>query len=237
MSSLKNKTAVVTGATSGIGLAIAKALINQGTKVFMIGRSSKKLEKIFAEDFFTNPNIVFLQTDLSSNDNINTTLDQLKTEPKIDILIHSAGVISLGPVENHKIEDLDHHYQVNVRSRYLITQRLISIIKKSKGEILFLNSTAGLGAWENIGQYSATKHATRAFTNSLRKELAEDRIKVTSFFLGSTATPMQEYVQKELGNKYEPEKYLSPNEVADTVIHVLKLSKNVTITDIIIKSN
>jgi NADP-dependent 3-hydroxy acid dehydrogenase YdfG len=237
MSSLKNKIALVTGATSGIGLAITEALISLGTKVYMIGRNSKKLEKIFGKDFNANPNIVFIKTDFSNSDEINSMLDQLKTVPKIDILIHSAGVISLGPIESHKIEKLDYHYQVNVRSRYLITQQLISKIKKAKGEILFLNSTAGLGAWENIGQYSATKHATRALTESLRKELAKDKIKVTSFYLGSTATPMQEYVQKEMGNEYEPKKYLSPKEVASIVVSILKLSKNVAVTDIIIKSN
>lgn len=237
MSVLKNKTVVLTGATSGVGLAIAQTLISLGSKVFMIGRNSEKLEKTFGKEFLTNPNIVFIKTDFSVSEEIESMLDQLHNEKKIDILIHSAGVISLGAIESHKVEKLDYHYQVNVRSRYLITQKLISKIKKAKGEILFLNSTAGLGAWENIGQYSATKHATRALTDSLRKELAKDKIKVTSFYLGSTDTPMQEYVQKELGNEYEPEKYLSPAEVAGLVINVLNLSKNVAVTDIIVKSN
>lgn len=237
MSSLKNKTAVITGATSGIGLEIARTLISKGTKVYLIGRSSKNLEKIYGEALFNNPKINFFKADFANNNEIVGMLDQICKEPEIDILIHSAGVISLGLIEEHKIEKLDYLYQVNVRARYLITQKLISNIKKANGEILFLNSTAGLVAWENIGQYSATKHATRALTDSLRKELAKDKIKVTSVYLGSTATPMQEYVQKELGNEYSAEKFLSPIEVADIVIDILSLSKNVSVTDIIIKTN
>lgn len=237
MSVLKDKVAVVTGATSGIGLSIATALIKEGTKVYLIGRNPKHLNQIFKDELLNNPDINFIKTDLSVDDDITHMLKQINEEDKIDILIHSAGVISLGALADHGIESLDYHYKINVRARYFVTQHLMPKIKKADGEILFINSTAGLDTWENIGQYSSSKHASRALTDSLRKELSSEKVKVTSLYLGSTATPMQEYVQNIQGKNYNPEKYMSPDEIASIVLHILSLSKSIAVTDMIIKTN
>ena len=237
MAFLKDKVAVVTGATSGIGLSIAAALIKEGSKVYLIGRNPEKLNKVFANKILDNPNINFVKADLSRDEDITKMLNSINREDKIDILIHSAGVISLGSFEKHNVEHLDYQYKVNVRARYLITQRLLTKIKKAKGEIIFINSTAGLDSWENISQYTSSKHASRAFSDSLRKELSQEKVKVTSIFLASTATPMQEYIQKAQGQDYKPEKYMSPDEIAKVVISILTVSRNIAITEMVIKPN
>ena len=136
MTILKNKVAVVTGATSGIGLSIAAALIKEGSKVYLIGRKPEKLYEVFVDKFLDDPNINFVKADLSRDDDITKMLNSINREDKIDILIHSAGVISLGSFEMHSVDHLDYQYKVNVRARYLITQRLLSKIKKAKGEII-----------------------------------------------------------------------------------------------------
>jgi NADP-dependent 3-hydroxy acid dehydrogenase YdfG len=237
MYNLNGKVALGTGATSGKGLSISKALIEKGVKVYLVGRKPKNLYQIKNSKFLNDENITFINADLSKDDEINILLSKVECEPKLDILIHRAGVLLLGSFEKQSTEELDHQYKVNVRSRYLITQKLMPKIKAAKGQMLFANSTAGPDSWENIGQYSSSRHASRELADSLRKALSKDKVRVTSLFFGSTATPMQEYVQKYLGNEYQPEKHMSSKQISDIVMYILGLPKEVSINDMIIYKN
>jgi NADP-dependent 3-hydroxy acid dehydrogenase YdfG len=152
-------------------------------------------------------------------------------------LVHSAGVIFLGPFEKVGIENLDEQYRINVRAPYLLTQKLLPTITKSKGQIVFVNSTAGLSSWENNSQYSASKHALRAVADSLRKEVASSGVKVMSVFPGATDTPMQKQVQQMEGNEYDPDNFLAASEVARTIITSISLPQNSMITEITIRPN
>ena len=137
-----------------------------------------------------------------------------------------------------KIEDLDKQYQINLRAPYVLTQALLPKIRKASGDILFLNSTAGINYWKKVGQYSASKHALKAIANSLRKELINDKVRVSSLFLGSVDTPMQVKNQKLKGiHTYNPDNYMTPDIIAEIVLFMIKLSNQASITDIIIKQN
>jgi len=234
MSNLKEKIAIITGATSGIGYEISKNLINKGIKVYLIGRSFDKFKN---ELLVQSDKLNFIKLDLQNDVEIENFINKIDHEETIDILIHSAGVISLGSFEQSNIDYLDHQYKINVRASYLITQKLLPKIKRAKGDIIFLNSTVGLDSWQNISQYSATKHALKALANSLRKEISKSSTRVTSLYLGSTNTAMQEKVQKLRGISYNSSKFMDAKEIAKVVLFVINLPKNMTLTDMTLLPN
>jgi len=149
-----------------------------------------------------------------------------------DILVHGAGVISLGPTEEADVEELDRQYRTNLRAPYLLTQLLLPSLRKRHGQVVFINSTAGLSAGAGSGAYAATKHGLTAIADSLRDEVNEDGIRVVSLFLGRTATPMQRVIHEFEGRPYEPERLIQPEEVADLVVRVLQLPRTVEVTEI-----
>jgi len=154
---------------------------------------------------------------------------------RVDILVHSAGVISLGQVETTSVKDFDWQYSVNVRAPYILTQALLSMIRACQGQIVFINSTAGRIAAAGVSQYAATKHAFKALADSLRGEVNGDGIRVLSVFVGRTATPMQAAVHEMEGRPYHPERLLQPEDVAAVVINALSLPRSAEVTDISIR--
>ena len=154
---------------------------------------------------------------------------------KIDMLIHSAGVISIGKLEISSVADFDRQYKTNVRAPCLLTQVLLPLLKMQKGQIVFINSSAGLFSKANLSQYAATKHALRAFADSLRDEVNEMGIRVLSVFPGRTATPMQEMIFSQEGRDYPANRLLQPQDVAAVVIHALSLPRTAEVTDISIR--
>jgi NADP-dependent 3-hydroxy acid dehydrogenase YdfG len=117
----------------------------------------------------------------------------------------------------------------------MLTQALLPLLRVRQGQIAFINSTVGLSAAPNVGQYAATKHALRALANSLREEVNADGMRVLSVFLGRTATPMQAGIHEMEGRAYHPERLIQPEDVAAVVIHTLSLPRSAEVTDIRIR--
>ena len=152
------------------------------------------------------------------------------------MLVHSAGIIQQGTLEHTRIEHLDEQYAINVRAPYLLTQRLLPLLVKARGQIVFINSSAGLSANRpEIGQYAATKHALRAIADSVRAEVNPLGVRVLSVYLGRTATAMQEALFKQEARTYDPQKLLQPEDVANLVLAALALSPTAEVTDISIR--
>ena len=236
MVSLKNKVAVVTGASSGIGKAIALSLAEHGATLCLIGRKLNTLSSVEKSAGVITSQVKHYQIDLT----IDYDIQKLKTSLQrdyghTDILIHSAGDFSMGMIEHALIEDLDRQYRINVRAPYLLTQALLPMIKARKGQIVFINSSAGLKARAKVGQYAATKHALKAIADSLREEVNADGVRVLSVFPGRTATPMQAAVHEMEGRDYKPERFMQPEDVAAVVIHALAMPRSAEITDINIR--
>jgi NADP-dependent 3-hydroxy acid dehydrogenase YdfG len=230
------RVAVVTGAGSGVGRAIAVALAREGMELCLIGRDSEKLAAtaIIARPF--SPATEF-QLDLTVEEALDPLVQHLEEgSGKLDVLIHCAGVIQQGPMERASIVDLDFQYATNVRAPYAATQRLLPLLVAARGQIVFINSSAGLTAKRpDIGQYAATKHALKAIADSLREEVNPKGLRVLSVYLGRTATPMQEAICRQEGRDYHPERLLQPEDVASVVLHALTLPATAEVTDISIR--
>jgi NADP-dependent 3-hydroxy acid dehydrogenase YdfG len=236
MATLTDKIAVVTGASSGIGKAIALSLAHEGAKVCIVGRRVQKLKAVIdcARQFCLN--FMILEADLAIDEDIKSFTTRLLDRFKgIDILIHSAGIIAFGRIDQASIDDFDRQYKINVRAPYLLTQLLLPLLRNRSGQVIFLNSSAGLKAQAGVGQYAASKHALKAVADSLREEVNADGIRVMSVYPGRTASPMQESVHKWENRCYYPEHLMQPEDVASVVINALNLPRTAEVTDIHIR--
>jgi NAD(P)-dependent dehydrogenase (short-subunit alcohol dehydrogenase family) len=223
----------VTGASSGVGRAIALALSREGVQLCVVGRDPKKLVDIVTDARRFSEATGF-QIDLASGDGIQSLVGHLDAAGRgLDILVHSAGVYHQDEMERARIEDFDAQYATNVRAPYLLTKALLPLLTANRGQIVFINSSAGLSANRPaVGQYSATKHALKAIADSLREEVNPRGIRVLSLYLGRTATPMQEALYRRQGKEYHPESLIQPEDVASVVVRALMLSDTAEVTDI-----
>lgn len=228
---LRHQVAIVSGASGGIGQALALALGQQGAKLALIGRNKHNLDSVAAK----------LQAgaarcycaDLGNDQELEATANALvKDFARVEILIHAAGVTTLGGVEGSRKEDMDANYRVNLRAPYLLTQALLPALKQSRGQIVFINSTAGLQARARLTQYAASKHALKAFADGLRDEVNQDGVRVLNLFLGRTATPMQAWTCRQEGRQYRPELLIQPEDVASVVVNALLLPRTAEVTEI-----
>ena len=230
---LHGRVAVVTGASSGIGRAIAIALAKQGVQLCIVGRDADRLGETaaVAQHFSSVKNF---QLDLTGEEQLQPLVQHLEQESGgLDILIHSAGVICEDLMERSRIEDLDLQYATNLRGPYLLTRRLLPTLTNTRGQIVFINSSAGLTAKRaDIGQYAATKHALKAIADSLREEVNPKGIRVLTVYLGRTATPMQESLHRQEGRDYHPGALLQPEDVASVIVQSLMLPPTAEVTDI-----
>lgn len=235
MSALRDLVAVVTGAGGAVGRAIAQGLASHGATVCLVGRKLEALESV-AESARSTARALVYQADLTVDEDIQELTAGLRRDcGHVDILVHCAGVISLGELAATSVADLDSQYGANVRAPYLLTQALLPLLRPRQGQIVFINSSAGLQARAGVGQYAATKHALKALADSLRDELNGDGVRVLSVYLGRTASPMQAAVHAAERKAYHPERLVQPEDVASVVLNALSLPRTAEVTDISIR--
>jgi NADP-dependent 3-hydroxy acid dehydrogenase YdfG len=227
------RLAVITGASSGVGRAIALRLASPDTAMVLLGRDRERLEATAAEAAARGARARAYAADLTDETAFQAAVGYaLKQLHGLDVLIHAAGVIAMGETAHADVSELDTQYETNLRVPYQLTQRLLPCLRARQGQIVFVNSTAGLQAAPNAAAYSATKHGLRAFADALRAEVNTDGVRVISVFLGRTATPMQRRVHAHERRDYRPERLIQPADVADVVVNTLALSPTVEVTEI-----
>jgi NADP-dependent 3-hydroxy acid dehydrogenase YdfG len=227
------KVAVVTGASSGIGKAIALELAAGGVGVWLVARGVEALEATAAEARQSGGCVRSWPLDVGNDDEMGRLREQLQQEHDgLDILVHAAGTHFLGTFSQAPVAQLDELYRVNVRGPYLLTQLLLPFLKARRGQVVFVNSSVGLHARAGIAAYAASKHALRALADALREEVNPDGVRVLSVYPGRTATPQQAVIHAEEGRTYQPERLLQPQDVAAAVVHSLSLERTAEVTDL-----
>jgi short-subunit dehydrogenase len=233
MTPLKDQVAVVTGASSGIGKAIALGLAGQGVALCLIGRDMQALQQVTGAAKGKSPQCRCYQADFEVDGEIEKAIASIKRDNQsVHILIHSAGAIWMDPLAAASAAQLDSHYKINVRAPYVLTQGLLPELKSQHGQIVFVNSSSGLAARANVGQYAASKHALKAIADSLRDEVNPAGVRVLSLFLGRTASRMQATIYAAEKRQYNPELLMQPEDVATMTIHALTLPRSVEVTEI-----
>lgn len=233
MGALTHRTALVTGASGGIGAAIALALAEEGTHLLLSGRNPERLTAVAERATALLAHVDTEPADLAEDTAVQALAERTGAIfERLDLLIHSIGLFHGGPVATSPIDQLDAQLRINLRVPYLLTQLLLPALKKSQGQILFVNSTAGLVAKGNWGAYAASKHALKALADSLREEVNGDGVRVVTVFPGRTASAMQEQVKELEGKPYDPNLLLQPADVAAMVVAALKLPRTAEVTNL-----
>jgi NADP-dependent 3-hydroxy acid dehydrogenase YdfG len=237
MNVLTNHVAAVTGAGSGIGRAIALALGAQGATVVLVGRRLAPLESVAEAVRAVGADARVYPSDLALEGEIRNFATALRRDfGRLDILVHNAALHGMGSVADRAVDDFDLLYRTNVRSPYLLTQLLLPLVVERRGQIVFINSSAGLKACAKFGQFAATKHALKAVADSLREEVNRHGVRVLSVYPGCTATLNQERIHAEERRPYRPDRLLQPEDVAAVVVNALCLPPTAEVTEIKIRS-
>jgi short-subunit dehydrogenase len=228
--------AVVTGSSGGIGRAVAEALAAQGMSLGLTGRDAHRLQGVAREMAAHAPRVVAHSADLSSDEGIRGLVERVTRDlGRVDVLVHAAGIVRLGSVESAAWDDLDEQYRINLRAPYLLTKALLALLKESSGQVVFVNSSAGLVPGADNGAYAATKHALHSIATSLRDEVNPYGVRVLSVYPGRTATPMQARVHQLEGRRYEAAGLLQPSDVAEMIVAALALPRTADVTDIMVR--
>ena len=195
---IKGSVAIVTGASSGIGLSLARLLAEKGAKVVLAARSAEKLQKLQREI----PGSYAVPADLHKPGDISTLVEMTMAEfGQIDILVNNAGQGLRAPVETINMDDYQAVMDLNVFAVVRLMQAVIPIMRSGgKGMILNVSSMVSKNHYEGLAAYSSTKYALNAITLTARAELAADGIAVSVFHPKMTAT---DFGANARGEKYD----------------------------------
>jgi short-subunit dehydrogenase len=236
MGVLTDRLALVTGASGGIGSALALALAEEGAHLLLSGRDEERLAGVAERARALSPRVETAAADLEDEAALRALAAQAQAEfAGVDVLVHAIGLFKGGTVAALPVEDLDRQLRVNLRIPYLLTQLLLPSLRERQGQIVFVNSTTGLTAHANWAAYAASKHGLKALADGLRDEVNRDGVRVLSVFPGRTASPMQQEVKRWEGKLYEPERLLQPADVAAMIVQALKLPRTAEVTNLQIR--
>lgn len=220
---------VITGATGGIGGAVAELLHEQGHQLVLVGSHRERLDaaagrlggcETLVLDLLDVEGIAAHGSALASRDS------------PIDGLVHSAGLAQLGSIADSETNSWMEQYKVNVAGPAELTRCLLPALRTARGQVVFVNSGQGLRTSPGWGAYSASKHAARALAQALRAEEGPHGVRVTSVYPGRTATEMQRAIHRQEGAEYVAQAYIQPRSVARTVLAALMSPPDMEITDV-----
>lgn len=235
MSALKGQWAVITGAGSGIGRAVALRLAAQGVTLCLVGRRRETLDQAALDASQHGVDVYCHAADLSSLRDLKRLVKDLEAFERFDLLIHAASVVTTGRLETASVDELDEQYRVNVRAPYVLTQALLPKLKARQGQIVFINSMAALAARANWGAHAASKHALKALADSLRDEVSGEGVRVISFYVGRATSPFPKGPPDLESRAEPPEKLIPSDDVAATLLHALSLPRTTEVTDVYLK--
>lgn len=225
MNRLQNKVAVITGGNSGIGLATAKAFIEEGAKVAIFGRDQKTLDEAVTS---LGKNAIGIQGDVTNA----TDLDRLFTSTtsafgKVDILFANAGIAQFAPFSQTDEQLFDNTMDINFKGTFQTVQKALPVLNK-KASLIFNTSVVNVKGFAGASAYSASKAALRSLVRTLATELMPEQIRVNAVAPGPIRTPIfsrtgmpapdLKEMEKGLENAVPMKRLGEPEEVAKTVV-------------------
>ena len=219
------RTALVTGGSSGIGLAIARMLHDEGFGLTLASRRAERVETAAAE-----LGAQAVAADVSDADDCARLVAAHRERfGRLDVLVNSAGVGIAGMVADLPAKHLDLQLGVNLRGLFLVTQAAIPLLRESRGWIVNLASIAGTLPTPGLATYGATKAAVIALTRSLNEELDADGVRATAICPGFVDTPMAEW------SGLAGDEMIQPEDCAEIVRMLLRLSPRARIPQVVVE--
>lgn len=226
---MSNKTIVITGASKGIGLAIAEKFYAEGWNLALCARNVELLKNHFAET--SNQKVLVLSCDVSDKTQVKAFADEvLNTFKTIDVLVNNAGKFIPGAAHEEAEGTLEMLIETNLYSAYHLSRKLIPQMKsQGNGSIFNICSIASTHAYPNGGSYSISKFAMLGLSKALREELKPHNIKVTALLPGATLTDSWS------GSNLPESRFIKSSDIADLVFSIYNLSANTVIEDVVLR--
>lgn len=230
MESIKGKTAVITGASRGIGKAIAAVLAGEGMNLVLNSRNPEALEKAKAELSGTGVEILLCPGDMADVNTPPIIIENaIRHFGRLDVLINNAAIAVPNPVSDITPEEWDRHMAINARAPYLMCREALQWLQKSDAaSIINIASVVGTKGYVNQAAYTASKHALMGFTKVLAQELHSSGTRVHVLSPGGVATDMVARMRPDL----DTSELITPGEIADIVLFLLTHRGNAVIDEI-----
>jgi 3-oxoacyl-[acyl-carrier protein] reductase len=228
------QTALITGATKGIGRATAFALGQAGYRVGVCARTEAKVRRLVDELAQEGIEAAGAAADVGQPDLVERAVGELtRALGDPDVLVNNAGVLIAKPFEELTLEDWDATMATNVRSLYLMTRAVLPAMRRRKeGTVVNVASLAGRNGFAGGTAYAASKHAVLGFSRSLMLETRKDNIRVIAICPGSVDTGM---LHDQPMLKSDPQRILQPEAVADTIVHSVTLPGRALVSELDIR--
>jgi NADP-dependent 3-hydroxy acid dehydrogenase YdfG len=240
--SLKDKVVIITGATSGIGEATAKLLAKDGAIIVLAGRRQDRLDSVALEISKFGGNALAIQTDVSKLDSVESLVSTvIKNYDRIDVLFNNAGVMLLGPVLDADLTDWQRMIDTNLYGLIWCTHAVLPhMIRQKGGHIVQTSSVAGRTANAGSAVYNLTKWGVNAFTEALRQELVEHKIRTTLIEPGLVATELRDHIthmetKNQINDWANSVRQLQSEDIAGAVRYALVQPDHVDVNEILIR--
>ncbi len=242
MANLQGKTAIITGASSGIGQSIAEHLAQEGANVVLAARRKERLEDLAKSiENETSVQTKVIETDVTSQKDMENLVKETKDSfSSVDILVNNAGVMLLSFLKNDKVEEWEKMVDVNVKGvLFGIHSVLPTMLEQDTGHIINVSSVAGHEVFPTSSVYSATKYAVRALSMGMEKELSKTGVRVTNISPGAVSTELPEHItDEEVISMFEDRKgrvTLEADDIARSVVYAVTQPEYVNVNEVMVR--
>lgn len=224
---------LITGASQGIGAAIAKTFAQEvrGVRLALVARNMKNLQAVARACARLGAKAEAFEGDVSNEASVALLADAVADRfGTVDVLINNAGAFAMAPFIETKVEEFDRMIAVNLRSAFLVTRAFLpAMLKRKTGDIFFLSSIAGLGAYPNAAAYCAAKFGVTGLAMVLRAETKARGIRVCCVHPGATWSPSW------TKSGVKPERIMPAEDIARAILDVHRLSRRTVVEEIILR--
>jgi NADP-dependent 3-hydroxy acid dehydrogenase YdfG len=241
---LRDKVAIITGASSGIGEATASLLASKGVKVIVVARRKDRLDALVEQIEKDGGHAKAFEADVTDKDACQKVVDAvLEKHGHIDILINNAGVMLLGPTSGAPLEEWERMIDINLKGLLYMSYAALPSMREAKaGHVVNVSSVAGRTATAGSAVYNATKWGVNAFTEALRQEIVQEKsnIRTTIIEPGAVATELVSHNRDEVKDTIEKrigsiEKRLESEDIAESILYAVSQPPHVSVNEILIR--
>ncbi|PBB06654.1 MULTISPECIES: SDR family oxidoreductase [Salimicrobium] len=241
MENLQNKTAIITGASSGIGKAVAHHLAGQGANVVLAARRSDRLQELADEvKNEHNTGVKVVETDVTKKEDLENLVSETKSEfDSVDIFINNAGVMLLSFLKNDHVDEWEQMVDVNIKGvLFGVHAVLPTMVEQESGHIINISSVAGHEVFPSSAVYSATKYAVRALSMGMEKELSRTGVRVTNISPGAVDTELTDHITD--GDVFDmfkgaSSKTLKAEDIAKAVTYAVTQPDYVDVNEVMVR--